>query len=156
MTDETYDSTADTRAHIRRVGELLDRAIDNLRVRAMTHDQSKLGPAEKAAFDHATPRLASLKYNSDQYHANLDEMGPAIRHHYAHNPHHPEYYADGVAGMSLLDLIEMLCDWKAAAERHGDEDFARALDVNRDRFAIDPQLDRILRKTARELGLLER
>ena len=33
------------------------------------------------------------------------------------NRHHPEYYEDGIAGMTLVDLEEMLSDWEAASHR---------------------------------------
>jgi hypothetical protein len=44
-------------------------------------------------------------------------MKPAIQHHYKANSHHPEFYDNGVEGMSLFDVLEMLLDWKAATER---------------------------------------
>jgi hypothetical protein len=35
-------------------------------------------------------------------------MGDGLKHHYAHNRHHPEFFGeDGVDGMSLVDVIEM-------------------------------------------------
>ncbi len=60
----------------------------------------------------------------------------------------------GINGMSLLDLIEMLCDWKAAGERHADGSMERSLTINRERFKISPQLQSILENTAREMGWL--
>lgn len=99
-----------------------------------------------------TPRLRSLTYGTPEYSASLNELGPALKHHYQHNSHHPEHYANGISGMSLLDVIEMLCDWKAAGERHQDGSMERSLQVNRERFSIHPQLQQILENTARELG----
>ena len=60
----------------------------------------------------------------------------------------------GINGMTLLDLIEMLCDWKAAGERHADGSMERSLMVNQERFHIGEQLQSILENTARELGFL--
>jgi hypothetical protein len=55
-------------------------------------------------------------------------MGDGLKHHYAHNRHHPEFFGeDGVDGMSLVDVIEMLADWKAATEHHDDGDLAKSL-----------------------------
>lgn len=62
--------------------------------------------------------------------------------------------ASGINGMSLLDLLEMLCDWKAAGERHKDGSMARSLYINQGRFGIDDQLQSILTNTAIELGWL--
>ena len=58
----------------------------------------------------------------------------------------------GINGMSLLDLLEMFCDWKAATERHADGDIKRSIEINRDRFNMSPQLAQILDNTRIELG----
>lgn len=58
----------------------------------------------------------------------------------------------GVDGMDLLDVLEMLCDWKAAGERHADGSLEKSFDVNRSRFGISPQLETIMRNTATRLG----
>jgi len=54
---------------------------------------------------------------------------------------------------TLVDLLEMLADWKAAGERtsHGG-DLADSLTINRERFGIAPQLMDILANTARHFG----
>lgn len=54
--------------------------------------------------------------------------------------------------MSLLDIQEMLCDWKAAGERYKDGSIAQSLAHNRGRFGISDQLASILENTVRELG----
>lgn len=149
-----YDSTEDTLTHIRRVADLMGKTCLNLSGRAALHDDSKLDSPEKEAFDAVTPRLKSLTYGSPEYRAALKEIKPAIAHHYSVNPHHPEFYSNGIYGMSLLDVIEMLCDWKAASERHDDGDIKRSLEINGERFEISPQLQSILYNTAKELGWL--
>ena len=45
-------------------------------------------------------------------------MGPALQHHYEDNCHHPEHYRNGIHDMNMVDLIEMLCDWRAAIKRY--------------------------------------
>lgn len=55
-------------------------------------------------------------------------------------------------GMSLLDVIEMLADWKAAGMRHADGNLAASLEINQKRFGISDQLQQILINTALELG----
>jgi hypothetical protein len=147
-----YDSTQDTFQHIFRVRELLDRAASNLLDRGIAHDTSKLQEPEKSAYDIITPRLKELTYGSEEYRASLREMKPAIQHHYAVNPHHPEHYAEGVSGMSLFDLIEMVMDWRAASERHADGDIWRSLQINRERFKLSDQLYEIIVRTFKEMG----
>lgn len=149
-----YDSAEDTRAHINRVRELVGNCIRNLQDRRLVHDQSKLTSMEKAIFDEMTPKLKDSTYGSDEYKGFLAAMKPALDHHYANNSHHPEHYPNGIDGMSLLDLIEMLCDWKAAGERHANGSMERSLEVNRARFNVSPQLQSALENTARELGWL--
>ena len=152
----SYDSTADTLTHAARVADLLAQAIAQLVERSATHDRSKLEPPEKSIFDRYTPILASTVYGSDTYKRSLDEMRTALDHHYATNRHHPEYHRDGVLGMSLVDLIEMLADWMAASERHANGSMVHSLRVNAVRFDIPDGLVRVLWATARALGWLDR
>lgn len=149
-----YDSTQDTKEHINKVRARLQECIGQLEARSWIHDASKLESPEKEAFDEVTPLLRGLTYGSPEYHAGTAKLGKALAHHYANNSHHPEHYADGIDGMTLIDLVEMLCDWKAASERHADGDIARSIEINRQRFAISDQLASILRNTVQGMGWL--
>lgn len=146
-----YDSTADTLAHIRQVNTFLLAICQDLMNRAVLHDESKLSPPEKEAFDKYTPALSSLTYGSEEYHENLSKMRPAIEHHQANNSHHPEYHTGGIDGMTLMDLVEMLADWKAATMRHADGSIWKSLEINRQRFGISDQLFRIFENTIVDL-----
>lgn len=147
-----YDSTEDTQAHIEEVQRRLGPIVADLAHRRAIHDQSKLQSPEKELYDEFTPRLRDLTYGSDEYKACLKGMGPALQHHYANNSHHPEHYPNGINGMSLLDLIEMLADWKAASMRHADGDMQASLNINRGRFGMSDQLFEIFQNTARYMG----
>lgn len=153
MTTE-QDSKPDTIAHIERVQELIQSAINNLARRATVHDLSKLQEPEKSAFDRLKAlSLSGMAYGSDEYRACLRKEKPAIEHHYKNNSHHPEYYENGVDGMSLFDVLEMLLDWKAATERMKDGgDIRKSLEINRDRFKLSPQLESILANTIKEMS----
>lgn len=150
----THDSLPDTQAHIERVQTLLKSAINNLANRAVKHDASKLVEPEKSAFDRLKAlSLSGMAYGSEEYRACLRAEKPAIQHHYAANSHHPEFYPNGIDGMSLLDLLEMLLDWKAATERMKDGgDIVKSLEINRERFNISPQLAAVLSNTIKEMG----
>ena len=153
MNTPPYDSTQDTLDHIALVAKNLELVMADLRARRIAHDASKLTGIEKECFDVVTPKLKGLTYGSDEYRATLREMKPALDHHYAHNDHHPEWdRANGINGMNLISLIEMLCDWKAATQRHADGDMTRSMEINKDRFKIDDQLMQILWNTVRYLG----
>ena len=146
------DSTEDTLRHIGKVQARLGVVIHELRVRGEQHDASKLVEPEKSGFDVLTFKLANLTYGSDEYKSALIEGMPTIDHHYRVNTHHPEHWPDGVAGMSLLDVVEMLCDWKAASERTKQGSIVASLVHNKERFGLSDQLYAILVNTVRELG----
>ena len=146
------DSTVATLRHSRRVDELLLELMWEIGLRVTHHDESKLVDPEKAIFDEFTPKLRDTTYGSDEYKSYLKEMGVALEHHYANNRHHPEHFENGVDGMTLVDLVEMLADWKAATERHADGDLARSLEIQQERFGLTHQLVSILRNTAVEAG----
>jgi len=150
----TYDSTADTLEHIQKVQQRIRAVQSRLGTRAALHDASKLEAPEKSAYDALMDFKASheMVYGSPEYADGLRILGPALDHHYAHNSHHPQHYANGIAGMSLLDLIEMLADWKAAGERYKDGNITQSLAHNRGRFGISDQLFSILENTVKELG----
>ena len=154
MDQEQYDSTLDTMRHSRRVDELLLQVIVALQSRVTRHDLSKMEPPEKAVFDRVTPLLQSTTYGSEAYKASLADIGEILVHHYGANRHHPEHYEAGISGMTLVDLIEMLADWKAATERHNDGSLARSLKIQEERFGISPQLMDILTNTAVAFGWL--
>ena len=148
-----YDSTQDTIDHINIVRSFMLEASENIISRAMSHDESKLLPPEKALFDEQTPKLKSLTYGSDEYKQALKDLKPALDNHYKLNSHHPEHYENGVKDMNLFDLIEMLCDWKAATLRHDDGDFDKSMAINKERFNIPDDLFVVLEKTALYMGL---
>lgn len=147
-----YDCTEDVKNHIRAVQIFVELITNRLEYRARVHDQSKLEEPEKSMYDTFTPMLQGLTYGSEEYETCRNQMGVALDHHYKVNSHHPEHHEKGVSGMSLLDLIEMLADWKAATLRHADGDIQKSLSVNRERFEISDQLAEILQNTVKELG----
>lgn len=147
-----YDSTADTLKHIKRVNQLLTEAASELIRRANVHDKSKLESPEKELFDEFTPKLAGCTYGSDEYKGFLKGLKGALDHHYSENTHHPEHYREGVNGMDLFDLIEMFFDWKAATERHNDGHIYSSIRINKTRFELSDQLEKILINTADRLG----
>jgi hypothetical protein len=140
-----------TMRHIERVRNYLNMVISNLITRGENHDQSKLEQPEVELFTKYTPKLAVTTFGSEEYNQYKKEMGVALEHHYARNSHHPEHHKNGINDMSLLDLIEMLVDWKAASERHNDGNILKSIEYNGQRFEMSPQLIRIFENTAKEL-----
>lgn len=150
----TYDSRADTLKHSQRVGELMAQVIKELLDRSMCHDRSKTHPPEVEVFNEFTPKLKDSTYGSDEYKGYLEAMGEGLAHHYAANRHHPEHFTNGIDGMTLVDLVEMLADWRAATERHADGNLGKSLRIQRDRFGISDQLWSVLWNTAEAMRWL--
>lgn len=147
-----YDSRPDTEKHVAEVRKRLGWVIDELAIRARDHDLSKFESPEKEIFDEMTPKLAATTYGSDEYKGYLAEMKAALDHHYAVNSHHPEHHPDGIRGMSLYDLVEMLCDWKAATLRHNDGDILKSIEHNQKRFGYSDELKQIFLNSIAVIG----
>lgn len=147
MSDTKYDSTSETIAHISRVRELMENIAGEILLRSGNHDRSKLLPPEKPVFDEVTPKLKAMTYGSQEYQDSLKKMKPALDHHYANNRHHPEHFQNGIDGMHLVDLLEMICDWKCAVERHANGSIEKSLKINKSRFQITDQVINLLRNT---------
>jgi hypothetical protein len=151
LTLEQKATNFETMRHIERVRNLLCIVIDQIQVRGIMHDQSKLMTPEVEAFTEFTGKLAKSTYGSAEYNAFREAMKPALDHHYARNRHHPEHHKAGINDMNLVDLVEMLCDWKAASERHDNGNILKSIETNASRFDLTPQLVRILENTAKYL-----
>lgn len=142
------DSRKATLKHIHLVHNLLTEVAQELDRRGLCHDQSKLESPEKEVFDEFVPKLEKVEYGSEEYYELISQMKPAVMHHNINNRHHPEFHDNGIQGMTIVDLIEMLCDWKAAtmrSEPHGN--VHKSLDIAFERQRIPQPLYRILKNT---------
>lgn len=155
MSNARYSSIPDTLAHQRRVVDLMRVVVDELHHRAVHHDDSKMESPEVEVFDRFTPELREQPYGSEGYYANLEAMKAGLDHHFAHNDHHPQHHERGVAGMNLMQMTEMLVDWRASTERNPEGNLRRSLEINARRFSIPGPILDVLHATARDLGWLE-
>ena len=137
-----------TLRHMETVRNYVQTVIVALLERGQQHDQAKLEDPEAAIFEEYTAKLRGSTYGSPEYKQFLAEMKPALDHHYATYRHHPEHFPEGVKEMTLVDLVEMLCDWKAATMRHHDGDLMKSIEINQKRFGYSDELAQILRNTA--------
>ena len=143
-----YDSEDDTKEHIRRVRFYLVKCINELSGRSYNHDRDKIeDPVEKHLFDEYTPKLRDCTYGSNEYKEFLKGLKEGLDIHYKNNRHHPEHFENGIKDMNLIDLLEMICDWKAASERHADGDVYKSLVINKERFGYSDELYNILKNT---------
>ena len=138
----------ETRKHIAIVGKYISLVVNKLQDRAMKHDATKLESPEVEGFTKVTGKLSKTTYGSEDYHDTLkSDLQIALDHHYAKNRHHPEHYPNGIDDMTLIDVLEMICDWKAATLRHNDGNILKSIEHNTDRFSISPQLAKIMQNT---------
>lgn len=121
------------------VGVLLDRCI--------THDQSKLVNPELDMFVEATPLLAKTVFGTPEYEEAKSKLGNALTHHYTHNRHHPEHFQRGVIDMTLIDVLEMLCDWMASSLRQPEGHILNSIDFCQGRFGFSEPVADLLRGT---------
>ncbi len=142
------DHIKDLVDHKQRVAGYMQSIANDLFRRAAIHDNSKFGPEEFEAYDEAFPELQKYAYGSPELKAVYQKIKPALKHHFEANDHHPEHFEQGVNEMSLVQVIEMVCDWLAASER-SQTDFKQGLQINRERFHIDDQLFEIIRNTVK-------
>lgn len=139
-------------AHIRGVQTWMRHVIMLWTNRMVFHDQSKYSSPELPLI-HQKARLDSIPLNTPDYYDALSQIKSAVQAHYECNTHHPEHYANGVLDMGLLDLMEMICDWRVAAEMNG-TDLAVSFDKCVERFDIPQELRTVLLNTYKELGWL--
>lgn len=152
MTDAERQHLNKTLSHIRRVQELLHRAVKKLLDRSRTHDDTKLEEPEFSGFAPNISSLSSTTYESEDYKRLREEkLQDTLEHHYGAHRHHPEHHEDGIEGMTLIDIVEMLVDWKAASERHEDGDIYTSIDKNQKRFGYSDETKQILINTADRL-----
>ena len=87
-----------------------------------------------------------LRHNPAKANLTLDEHGWAD----------VESVLSGFNGMSILDILEMLVDWRSAVRRHKNGDLCKSIEISQERFGYNDQQKSQLIKTAKELGLLEK
>lgn len=138
----------ETQKHIEIVRKFIKMFTDKLTNRGVDHDKLKLESPEVEIFAEYTPKLAQTTFGSEEYLQCLDNMKPALNHHYANYRHHPEHFKDGINDMNLIDIAEMICDWKASSLRQDDGNLLHSIELNAERFGIDAQLTKILLNTA--------
>jgi hypothetical protein len=144
----------ETRRHVMLVAEYIGRMIKELIQRQEDHDKSKLDSPEIEILTEVTPELRKCTYGSDEYKSYLEKMKPMLEHHYQVNRHHPEHYAGGIKEMNLVDIVEMICDWKAASRRQKNGDIYKSLDMNQQRYGYSDELKQILKNTVDEIDRL--
>jgi len=150
-----FDFLCDTILHVSEVSENLECFLSELKKRGYAHDRSKFKELEFDAFVSTRDKFKKANYGSKEYKECVDIVKPAVDSHYKKNRHHTGFHKDGINDMTLIDIIEMICDWRAASRRSPDKKFEDTLDYAYNKYGIDKQLQRIINNTFKSMGWLE-
>ncbi len=123
------------------------------------HDISKLYLDEFDGFVEADSNKTWAAYGTPEYIKQIKE-NKGIQLHWERNTHHPEYWqiepttgchlADGHLHMPFLDILEMVIDWKSAAETYG-TDFQESINYSIERFKFNEKQEWLIRLIAKDL-----
>lgn len=141
------ESDLETLKHIQLVRDKLSVLIEELIERSNNHDKSKLESPEREIFAEHFGELEKVEYGTPEYSDLLKKVQPAIDHHYNCNRHHPNFHKNGVNGMDIIDIVEMLVDWLASSSRNKNGNVRKSIEINSERFGIGEQLKSILENT---------
>lgn len=114
--------------------------------RGVTHDFSKLSKSEREYFKANFKTFRNLEYWGDDYISHLFGFSKkALKIHYWKNRHHPEHFDNKLEGMKLVDLVEMVFDWKAAIKQNKQGNLNKTLERSKKRFKIPETLIQIIK-----------
>lgn len=123
--------------------------------RGIIHDNSKFGWEETRYFALAKD-ARHLKYGSPEYAAQTEMLRPGIELHYKNNSHHPQYHANGIKDMSILDKIEMIADWRAAGKRNKGGNLLDSIAKNQERFDYNVETLELFHGIAYTIGGIDK
>ena len=149
-----FDFLCDTILHVSEVKEHLEEFVGELKKRGHAHDRTKFQQLEFDAFVSTREKFKKANYGSKEYKECTDAIKPAVDHHYQNNRHHTGYHKNGINDMTLIDVVEMICDWRAAARRSPDKTFKDTLEYAYKKYGVEPQLVKLLNNTFNALGWL--
>jgi len=153
--DNTFDFLCDIILHVSEVQENLEIIASELRKRGYAHDRTKFKELEFDAFVSTRDDFKKANYGTPEYQELIECVKPAVDHHYKNNRHHTGYHENGVDDMTLIDLMEMICDWQAAARRSPDNKFKDTLGFAYEKYNISEQLAKIITNTLKEMGWIK-
>ena len=150
--DTKMEVLTDTLRHISEVAENLSEMEADLRKRGFGHDRTKLEEFEFDAFVSTRPKFKKANYGTKEYKECTEAIKPAIDHHYSHNRHHTGYHEGGFEDMNLMDILEMLADWKAASRRSPDLSFEDSLPRAFKKYKIPDNMQKHILSTIKYFG----
>lgn len=150
MNNKISHYLTETYKHIKRVSYFLDILTIDIIKRAQNHDNSKFEDQEKNVISEYTYEFKDVVFGSEEHKKLMSLIEPAVKSHHSKNRHHPEYWTNGIDDMTLLDLIEMIADWRASIEKNKNGCIYRSININSEKYNISPQLKKVLENTVNE------
>lgn len=132
--------------HISRVRRHINTFIQLLIRRAENHDKSKLEEPELSWWKEMD-KEPRYPYGSEEYKQKIKRWNKVFKHHYQYNRHHPEHYEYGVSEMTLIDIVEMMCDWLGYKDTTTVTEALKVCDEQMARYDISEELRQIIFNT---------
>lgn len=134
------------KGHISRVRRHINTFIQLLIRRAEKHDKSKLEEPELSWWKEMD-KEPRYPYGSEEYKQKIKRWDKVFKHHYKYNRHHPEHYEYGVSEMTLIDIVEMMCDWLGYKDTTTVTEALKVCDEQMARYDISEELRQIIFNT---------
>lgn len=134
------------KGHISRVRRHINTFIQLLIKRAENHDKSKLEEPELSWWKEMD-KEPRYPYGSEEYKQKIKRWNKVFKHHYQYNRHHPEHYEYGVSEMTLIDIVEMMCDWLGYKDTTTITEALKVCDEQMARYDISEELRQIIFNT---------
>ena len=134
------------KGHISRVRRHINTFIQLLIRRAEKHDKSKLEEPELSWWKEMD-KEPRYPYGSEEYKQKIKRWNKVFKHHYQYNRHHPEHYEYGVSEMTLIDIVEMMCDWLGYKDTTTVTEALKVCDEQMARYNISEELRQIIFNT---------
>lgn len=144
------------RKHKERVSFYLLEFAKELMNRSVNHDNSKFGDDELDEYSKVIDVFDKCRFGTSEYSKSRDKISSVVKLHQSRNRHHPEHFPNGIDGMDLVDLLEMISDWKSATRNHDvGSTMKSSVEFCIKRYNISPQLAQIIVNTIDNFKMME-
>ena len=143
---EQIDTEEYIKGHISRVRKHMNTFVQLLLKRAINHDKSKLEEPELSWWKEMD-KEPRYPYGSEEYKQKIKRWDKVFKHHYKYNRHHPEHYEYGISEMTLVDIVEMMCDWLGYKDTIAISEALKVCDEQMKRYDIPDDIRQIIFNT---------
>lgn len=149
---EFYESVIN---HKEKVKKLISNMSTLLWKRGDSHDDSKLEEPEFSGYAENFISEEKRDPESEEYQECREKLEETITIHHRKNRHHPEFFGNGIKGMTLIDICELLCDWVATTRIQDKGNLRITIERNREKYKFSKELEQILLNTLELLDTMK-